>query len=118
MKVRFVFPSGPESSDSDVVEVDAYEQLNLLAHGQIAERSLQSRCGGHCECGTCRVMVESGKVSPMRPEEKALLAGAGVTDSRIRLACQTFPAASEPGDVIVVRVPVEKFLDARGKKSR
>lgn len=109
MKVRFVFPNGEQA------EVDGYEQLNLLAHAQIAERSLQSRCGGHCECGTCRVILESGNLSPMRPQEKALLAAVGVTDCQIRLSCQTFPAGSE---VIVVRVPAEKFIDARGKKSR
>ncbi|MBI3558674.1 MAG: 2Fe-2S iron-sulfur cluster binding domain-containing protein [Deltaproteobacteria bacterium] len=108
MKVRFRFPNGEE------VDVAGYEALNLLAHGQIAERSLQSRCGGHCECGTCRVIVESGAVSAMRPEEKALLARLGVTDSRVRLACQTFPADSK---LNVVGVPAEKFIDARGKKS-
>ncbi len=106
MKVRFRFPNGEE------VEVDGYEVLNLLAHGQIAERSLQSRCGGHCECGTCRVVVESGQVSAMRASERQLLARIGVTDSRIRLACQTFPAA----ETVIVSVPSEKFIDARGKK--
>ena len=99
-----------EFSETDIVEVESYDQLNLLAHAQIAERSLQSRCGGQCVCSTCRIELVSGKLSPMREPERELLTRVGVSvDGGIRLACQAFPAS----DQVVIRVPLKKFADAR-----
>lgn len=109
MIVRFRFPDGEE------VEVEGYEQLNILAHAQLVERSLQSRCGGHCDCGTCRVVVVEGNLSPMRAEERELLARVGVTDPTVRLACQSFP---EKCDLVTIKVPSERFIDARAKRKR
>ncbi|MBI3544042.1 MAG: (2Fe-2S)-binding protein [Deltaproteobacteria bacterium] len=112
MPVRFHFPDGQEC------EVESYSQLNLLAHAQIAERSVQSRCGGHRECGTCRVRIESGKVNEPSAEELELLHRAGAAPG-MRLACQVFPESADPaGQPVVVRVPGEKFVDARGKSRR
>lgn len=108
--VRFVFSSGEQ------VSVEAYGQLNILAHAQIAERELQSRCGGHCECSTCRVVLVAGRLSPMQEEERKLLARVGVDDPRTRLACQAFPEPSEGG--IVLEVPTKKLADARHKENR
>ena len=94
--------------DGDEVSVEGYDQLNLLAHGQLAERSLQSRCGGQCACGTCRVRLVEGQLSPVREAERDLLerVGAGVG---MRLACQAFPASER----VVVEVPKTRFRDAR-----
>lgn len=103
IKVRFVFGEGDE------VEIEGYDQLNLLAHGQIAERSLQSRCGGQCECSTCRVELVSGELSPMREPERELLERVKANDGKTRLACQAFPASS----IVIVRVPKKTFRDAR-----
>lgn len=107
--VRFMF-SGEE------VSVEAYDQLNLLAHAQIAERSLQSRCGGHCECCTCRIILVDGELSTMRAQERELLRLMGVNDPRVRLACQAFPGKSCPA--VLVEVPHEKFVDARGQRRK
>lgn len=110
IRVRFIFDEGDE------VEVEGYDQLNLLAHAQIAERSLQSRCGGQCECSTCRVELVSGKLSPMREPERELLKrvncltpDAEPNDGKMRLACQAFPASSN----VIIRVPKKTFRDAR-----
>lgn len=111
-KVVFVFEAGEK------VEVEGYAQLNLLAHAQIAERSLQSRCGGHCDCSTCRIVVRSGDLSPMRSEEKELLVRVGALNSTVRLACQSFPEFSATCSTVVVEVPGQRFLDARGKQKR
>jgi ferredoxin len=106
-RVRFRFEKGGE------VVVEAYSQLNLLGHAQIAERSLQSRCGGQCECSTCRVVLVSGRLSAMRPGERELLGRVGVKDPRVRLACQSFPEIDESEDDIVIEVPARRFRDAR-----
>lgn len=111
MRVRFVF------DEQDQVVVEGYDQLNLLAHGQIAERSLQSRCGGQCVCSTCRVELVSGVLSKMRDPERELLGRVGVSredieSGKIRLACQAFPA-SPASEEVVIRVPKRKFSDAR-----
>jgi ferredoxin len=110
MKVIFRFPDGSEA------EVEGYSQLNLLAHAQIAERSLQSRCGGHCECSTCRIRLVSGRLSPMRDEERELLTRVGALNDGMRLACQAFPepTGNSETDAVVVEVPKDRFKDARG----
>jgi 2Fe-2S ferredoxin len=107
MRVTLRFANGDE------VTVEGFGQLNLLAHAQLAERSAQSRCGGQCECGTCRVRLIQGKLSPMKEPERELLERVGALKGEFRLACQAFPEGS--GDV-VVEVPKERFRDAR--KSR
>lgn len=103
--IKFVF--GP--NQKDVVEVEAIPQLNILAHAQIAERSLQSKCGGQCACGTCRIRLVSGELSQIRPEEAALLKKAGA-EAGMRLSCQSFPV---DGADLVIEVPAERFKDAR-----
>lgn len=101
--------TGAEPQREEIITVDAYDSLNLLAHAQIAERSLQSRCGGQCACGTCRIQIVSGTVSPMSDEEKSLLQRVGGQNVH-RLACQCFP---ELGEDVHVLVPTERFKDAR-----
>src|SRR5438874_1124845 len=99
MKVIFKFPDGSQ------LETEGYDQLNLLAHAQLLERSVQSRCGGHCECGTCRVAISGGRVSASRDAERELLArvgSVGNADPRIRLACQTYPEKDQVGAENVV----------------
>lgn len=103
MRVTFLFKPG------DQVSVEGFDQLNLLAHAQIAERSLQSRCGGQCECGTCRVELVAGALSSMKESERRLLERARALDGKTRLACQAFPAS----DDVVLQVSSKKFADAR-----
>jgi ferredoxin len=103
-------------SDGTSASTEAYPQLNILAHAQLVERSLQSRCGGQCACGTCRVRIASGAVSAPQEEEKNLLrrvTRSAAGQNLLRLACQCFP---EPGADVVVEVPASQFSDARDGK--
>ena len=104
--------------------IEAIPQLNLLAHAQILEKSLRSKCGGHCECGTCRIFIVSGGVNPVGLEERKLLSRIDVkaiqnlkkelkiTKGELRLACQCFPS-TEGTDLICVWVPHKSAPDLR-----
>ena len=89
------------------LETEAFSQLNILAHAQILELDLKSRCGGQAACGTCRVILKSGKLSSVREEEKALLLK--IKKEGIRLACQAFPESEE----VVLEVPGKTAIDLR-----
>ncbi len=112
-RVIFRFLDKPsQNKQYDEQHTEQYKGLNLLAHAQIIERSLQSRCGGQNACGTCRVRVVTGTVSAMNSEERALLEKLGGQNVH-RLACQCFP---EGVDEVIVEVPQERFKDARHTK--
>jgi ferredoxin len=81
----------------------------MLAHAQLIELSLQSRCGGQCVCSTCRIVVTEGQLSPMTPSEEQLLTKVRALDGKTRLACQCFPVS----ETITVEVPAKPFADAR-----
>lgn len=103
-------------SDGTEERVEGYDQLNLLAHGQLLERDLQSRCGGHGECGTCRVRILGGTVSSPSVEETQILKTRLSETPNWRLACQCFPVLpSDPKktEVILVEVPRKTFPDRR-----
>lgn len=55
-------------------------------------------CNGNGQCGTCKVELISGKVTPRTAAEEKALAGAPAT---YRLACQT----AVDGDVVVRNKP-------------
>ena len=85
-------------SDGTTRVTDAYTQFNVLAHAEIYEIAIPQACGGQAECGTCRVHVLSGEVSPMLPDEAELRAQhprSFAADER--LACRARPL----GDVSV-----------------
>jgi ferredoxin len=89
------------------LETEAFSQLNILAHAQILELDLMSRCGGQAACGTCRVILKSGELSKIREEEKKLLTK--IKKEGIRLACQAFPESEE----VIVEVPNKESVDLR-----
>jgi 2Fe-2S ferredoxin len=64
---------------------------------------LNHYCGGMCSCGSCRVVVVSGDVSPMDDMEDATLSVVREGEQD-RLGCQT----KVLGDV-VVEVPDQQF---------
>jgi ferredoxin len=70
----------------------AWGKLNLLAHADTHDLELPQACGGHAECGTCRVRVVDGLVTPARHEETELVKRhAKRFRDRERLACQARP---------------------------
>ena len=76
----------------DHARIPCSRQLNLLAHAQMEELDVGSRCGGFGECGGDRVRVASGmeSLSPLTGAEREHLSEAEIKDG-YRLACQTFP---------------------------
>jgi len=84
--------------DGTTLETPGWTRLNLLAHADTYDLELPQACGGHGECGTCRVRIVSGALTPIRHEEGALMAKHGQRFQKgERLSCQTRPQ----GDVVV-----------------
>ena len=54
---------------------EAYEELNMLAHSMMADRSHRQACGGQGECGTCRVQVVLGapNLTPLTLDEREFI---------------------------------------------
>ena len=79
---------GPRES----FQIEADPQLNLLAHAQLDEWFLGSRCGGHGECGRDRVRVnpQAGDLSAVTGAELKLLTPEELAQGW-RLACQCWP---------------------------
>lgn len=95
----------------DGARQEALAELPLLVHAMMEEREHEQACGGHAECGTCRVRVLAGaaNLTPPTGEERELRERhpeALAADQR--LACQCRPT----GDV-TVEVPVEPLADLR-----
>lgn len=81
--------------------VEAEPQLNLLAHAQLDEWFLGSRCGGHGECGGDRIQIQNarpGDFSSVTPNERELLSPEELKTGW-RLACQCWP---ERKDLVAV----------------
>mgnify|MGYP002850915264 CR=1 FL=1 len=57
----------------DALETPSYEVLNVLAHADTFEIDIPQACGGQAECGTCRVAVISGEVTPALADEQDLM---------------------------------------------
>ena len=67
--------------------------------------SIQHKCGGKTECGTCRVRITDGHrfLSPIRDRERIRLEALG-NPKNVRLSCQTYAF----GDIeIEIVLPVE-----------
>lgn len=76
----------------DEKKVPCYRGLNLLAHAQLEEIDIGSRCGGYGECGGDRLRVTRGReeLSPVTQIEREHLSEAELRDG-FRLGCQAFP---------------------------
>ncbi|MBE0696528.1 MAG: 2Fe-2S iron-sulfur cluster binding domain-containing protein, partial [Anaerolineaceae bacterium] len=71
---------------------------NLLEAAQKAGVDLVASCGGIGICGTCRVRIAAGKVTPVTlTEEEAL--DAAQRAAGFRLACQTEPLSDVRIDI-------------------
>ncbi len=88
---------------NQTVEVDCYQNLNLLAHAQMEELEIGSRCGGHGICGGDRiqVLVEPTKLSPITEAEREHLSLLELSQGW-RLACQCWPSAD--GSSLIINV--------------
>ena len=77
-------------------EVPCYRNLNLLAHAQLEEIEIGSRCGGFGECGGDRIRIVRGGefLSPISNAEREHLSEAEIAEG-FRLGCQTFPNSDD-----------------------
>lgn len=75
------------------LQVQCYRNLNLLAHAQLEELDIGSRCGGHGICGGDKIKLDEesrSSVSPLTDTEKQHLTKEEIA-SGWRLACQCWP---------------------------
>jgi ferredoxin len=72
---------------------ECMKNLNLLAHAQLIELEIGSRCGGHGICGKDKVKIPQDKKNffskPTEIEHQKL--SQKELNENIRLACQCFP---------------------------
>jgi len=84
-------------------EITVAPGTTLLDAALEANADLNNYCGGMCSCGSCRLEIVSGELSPIDSMEQTTLDIVRESESD-RLACQTRIL----GDV-VVRVPDQNF---------
>ena len=87
--VSFCFPDGRTVSVGTPIR-----ELNILAHAQLEELLIGSRCGGHGRCGGDKVSLLDPSLreslSPLTENERRLLSPEEIAQGW-RLACQAFP---------------------------
>jgi uncharacterized 2Fe-2S/4Fe-4S cluster protein (DUF4445 family) len=90
--------------------------ITLLAAAQKAGVDLVAACGGVGICGTCRVRIVRGKLTPLtlteeeelRPEELA---------QGYRLACQAYPLSDVGLDIPLESLPAPQKMQIDGRES-
>ncbi len=83
------------------VEVSAGQ--NLLDAAQSSGIELASICGGAGTCGTCKVRIAAGQVTPPSPDEEANFSAEELR-AGFRLACQASPLGN-----VTVEIPPESL---------
>jgi ferredoxin len=83
-------------SKTSRLNVQCYRSLNLLAHAQLEELEVGSRCGGHGVCGGDRVLICKGRseLSPVTEAETKHLTREEL-EQGYRLACQAWPQGDD-----------------------
>jgi ferredoxin len=74
-------------ADGKRATLDVSPAFSILVAAQRAGAALRHDCGGKALCGTCRVRVLSGKLSPVTERERLRLDAVGAGPG-VRLACQ------------------------------
>ena len=93
-------------------ETPGWSKLNLLAHADTYDLELPQACGGHAECGTCRVRIVAGALTPIRHEERALMTRhAKRFRQGERLACQARPQGDVTIHVLAIMPPDLRDID-------
>ena len=85
-RARLVCGDGTETS------FEVSPAFSILVAAQRAGAPLRHDCGGKALCGTCRVRVVSGILSPAGNREQERLAAVGAGPG-VRLACQARPGS-------------------------
>lgn len=96
------------------VEVEA--GTNLLEAAQKAGIDLVASCGGIGICGTCRVRIAHGEVTPMTLEEEGSLDAAQVA-AGYRLACQAEPLSDVRLDIPPESLTAVQQMQVEGREA-
>jgi uncharacterized 2Fe-2S/4Fe-4S cluster protein (DUF4445 family) len=96
------------------IEVDA--GTDLLTAAQKAGVDLVAACGGVGICGTCRVRIASGKLSPLTLNEEAELRPEEITQGW-RMACQAVPFSDVRLEIPPESLPVAQKMQVDGRES-
>jgi len=73
------------------ISFNASSVRTLLVNLLINEVSIQHKCGGKAQCGTCRVIILDGEENVTQPTEAELAKLANFNaPSGMRLACQIY----------------------------
>lgn len=92
--------------DGRTLATPGWSKLNLLAHADTHDLELPQACGGHAECGTCRVRILAGELTPARHEERELMTRhARRFRQAERLACQARPLGDVTVEVLAMIPP-------------
>jgi uncharacterized 2Fe-2S/4Fe-4S cluster protein (DUF4445 family) len=96
------------------IEVDP--KTDLLTAAQKAGVDLVSACGGVGICGTCRVRLVRGTLSPMTLVEEDQLRPEEIAQG-YRLACQAYPLSDVRLDIPPESLPVPQKMQVDGRES-
>jgi len=96
------------------IEVDP--DTDLLTAAQKAGVDLVAACGGVGICGTCRVRLIRGKLSPMNLTEEDQLSPDEIAQG-YRLACQAVPVGDVRLDIPPESLPVPQKMQVDGRES-
>ncbi len=96
------------------VQVEVPVGATLLEASERAGVPHGARCGGVCGCSTCHVYIRRGaeRLSPLEPDEDALLAGALERGPGSRLGCQAELVTEGEVVVEISDESFETYLDA------
>lgn len=95
------------------IEVDP--GTNLLEAAQKAGIDLVASCGGIGICGTCRVRIVEGEVTPVTLSEEEML-DAGEISAGVRLACQAEPLSDVRLDIPPDSLTAAQQMQVDGKE--
>ena len=92
--------------DGTTLETDGFGVLNLLGHADTYDLEIPQKCGGQAECGTCRVRIESGEVTPCQGDERHLIErhASRFSDGE-RLSCRARPRSDCTVRVLALMPP-------------
>ena len=109
-RLTWQFADGTEQT------VDAYRQLNVLAHAEIYGIKLPQACGGQADCGTCRIRVIEGVLTPPPPDERDLTRNFPKSFApNERLACMSRPRSDLVIGLLKVRPPDLRDVEPTGE---
>ena len=95
------------------IEVEA--GTDLLTAVQKAGVDLVAACGGVGICGTCRVRIASGKLSPLTLNEEAELRPEEIA-AGWRMACQAVPLSDVRLEIPPESLPVAQKMQIDGRE--